>query len=806
MSIRTVASRLTVLSVLVVVTMLAFVAGAWAAPAAPTLTVDELQTLLDDNGGQVDGYFKTVLKGKTVVDIDATVLSITGGSQVGPTSGAALIYFETDDPRITENGGVASGMSGSPLYVDDNGTDKLVGAVSYGNWFTRKAALATPIESMIPIESMPGLATTSVSQLDRMVLTDAGVVDKVLVTMDPEKHAAKAVSGTIVATPLSAVSIGGINPNTKIFKKYAEFLNKRGLSVVRGPETGMSSMTHSIDEPLTEGGSVAALAARGDLWVGGMGTVTYTNADNAIAFGHPLYWTGATGLLMTNAWVDGVFPTEETPYKLMRPGALRGTLTQDRKAGIMGVDGQMPTEIPVVSKARFGAESAETTVLVPAMAMNSSSWDFYGLPALGTWVAGARLFDSLDVPGSVMTTTTVVVKDGSQSWTVVRKNRFNSTGDVTYDSVTDVDSIVTRLQMLSANGIAKPKIQSVKLESSFSATPNLMEVVDVTVAGGLKHGANKATVTYKKWGQVAKSKMDVWFIIPSNVPVSGTLTAFGTTGDDDLFDDFDALDEETVGGGWIDSTTTKEAVDELRKELTNDKLTVSFQPIDLSWVGGEEGEDEEPVDFDPIEASVRTNSVVVGSVSKSAPAIVTVMDPAGTLPYFEYPGITGMIVGTEGGGTLKISRRYVRQSAWAPQGTAKFESGTVFEALLDPMSRNATLRLMYSGDDSSLAATQDVNVKVAAKVKLKPSAKTIKRGKKVTLTATVLPKDSGGKVVFERYSGGRWKAIATRYTVGGKAAYKYKAPLGSNRLRARTIGSAVNAPGTSSKITVKVVK
>ena len=48
-----------------------------AAPTEPTLDLDQLQALLDANGGSVSGYFKTVLKGATIEQIPATVLAIS---------------------------------------------------------------------------------------------------------------------------------------------------------------------------------------------------------------------------------------------------------------------------------------------------------------------------------------------------------------------------------------------------------------------------------------------------------------------------------------------------------------------------------------------------------------------------------------------------------------------------------------------------------------------------------------------------------------------------------------------------------
>ena len=57
-----------------------------------------------------------------------------------------------------------------------------------------------------------------------------------------------------------------------------------------------------------------------------------------------MYYEGTSGVFMSNAWIDGVWPSMETPYKMGRPAGLRGTITQDRGAGIMGVDGKMSPE------------------------------------------------------------------------------------------------------------------------------------------------------------------------------------------------------------------------------------------------------------------------------------------------------------------------------------------------------------------------------------------------------------------------------------------------------------------------------
>lgn len=71
---------------------------------------------------------KTTFKGTAIADVDVRVLAVV--PSIYPWG--KLILLESDDARITRIGGVAGGMSGSPIFVDDGGTQKLIGAISWG--------------------------------------------------------------------------------------------------------------------------------------------------------------------------------------------------------------------------------------------------------------------------------------------------------------------------------------------------------------------------------------------------------------------------------------------------------------------------------------------------------------------------------------------------------------------------------------------------------------------------------------------------------------------------------------------------
>ena len=177
---------------------LALLVGAAPAAAAPppTLGLDALQAELTADGS-VDGYMRTTLTGTTPQDIPVKILAIVDGFYWGK-----LIMFESTDQAITDIGGIAAGMSGSPVYAAVDGPDPIVGAVSYGDSFTlHGTGLATPIEYMTALQSQYGSAAATRAparavRLAEPVVTSSGVVRKLVLGGEPA--ATSAAAGTSV--------------------------------------------------------------------------------------------------------------------------------------------------------------------------------------------------------------------------------------------------------------------------------------------------------------------------------------------------------------------------------------------------------------------------------------------------------------------------------------------------------------------------------------------------------------------------------------------------------------------------------
>ena len=114
---------------------------AFAVPSAVTANV-ALMPLRDLRPGMV-GVGKTVIKGDRVENFDVEILGVQGSEITGET-----IFVKLSGDPINKTGGVAQGMSGSPVYVDG----RLVGAVAFGRAFNDPHyCFLTPIHQMLTL-------------------------------------------------------------------------------------------------------------------------------------------------------------------------------------------------------------------------------------------------------------------------------------------------------------------------------------------------------------------------------------------------------------------------------------------------------------------------------------------------------------------------------------------------------------------------------------------------------------------------------------------------------------------------------
>ncbi|MBQ3113413.1 MAG: hypothetical protein IJC05_03515 [Phascolarctobacterium sp.] len=274
----------------------------------------------------MQGIGKTVIKGDTIEEFNVEILGVSGSE----TAGYSILVRLYGD-LIEKTGGVAQGMSGSPVYVDG----RLVGAVAFGKTFNDPHyCFLTPIHNMLKLIDMP------VSRSGDWLPKGTGLM------------------------------AGGFTPMGMEYLQ--EKLQAFGLEAVAGGGSGSESIGS-----LEPGSAVAASLMQGDLTLGSLGTVTWTDdKGNVLAFGHPFMQRGECNFFMNKVWILGCIPNMQSSYKVGNIGEVIGTFNQDRASGIGGKEGKAPASIPVfvsVSDTGRGQNTAvrvriiEDEKLVPAI-------------------------------------------------------------------------------------------------------------------------------------------------------------------------------------------------------------------------------------------------------------------------------------------------------------------------------------------------------------------------------------------------------------------------------------------------------
>ena len=259
--------------------------------ATPIITVDELRP-------GMHGIAKTVISGADIETFDVEILGVTGSQAEGHS-----ILVKASGDLIERSGGIAQGMSGSPVYI--NG--RLAGAVAYGKAFSDPDyCFLTPIEEMLAMF---------------------------------EKTDARPSAFLPKNSPLMAS--GFTAEGMKYLTEKLAALDLKPLAVPSGQK--------EIDNVLLEpGSSVGVELIRGDIRLGAIGTVTWMDDEGRIlAFGHPFLQRGNADYFMTNAWIFASIPNVESSYKVGALGNTVGAITQDRAVGVAGKINQYPHIIPM---------------------------------------------------------------------------------------------------------------------------------------------------------------------------------------------------------------------------------------------------------------------------------------------------------------------------------------------------------------------------------------------------------------------------------------------------------------------------
>jgi hypothetical protein len=248
--------------------------------------------------------------------------------QEGFGLGFPLVLVRASGPLIDAAGGVAAGMSGSPVLLPHGGGDALLGAIGYTFVDAPGGlALVTPIEAM----RAQGWPAGQASRGGGPSATSAAHA------MDGLRRAGIAP----IATPVLVAGLG--ERALGLLQRELRSASFDTVQVLPGGGSGAA-----VEAPLVPGSAVAIAWVRGDVAVSAIGTLTELDGDRWLAFGHPLLGAGAVDWPLLAARVTAIVPQRRVPFKLADSGdTVLGRLEQDRLAAVGGRLGERPDLLPV---------------------------------------------------------------------------------------------------------------------------------------------------------------------------------------------------------------------------------------------------------------------------------------------------------------------------------------------------------------------------------------------------------------------------------------------------------------------------
>lgn len=314
------------------------------------------------------GYGKTVFTGDRVDIFDVEVLGILRNWDAKSN----MILIKMSGGPL-ERSGIISGMSGSPVYIDN----RLIGSVAYG-WSFSKDAIAgvTPINEMksalLNIQAQEDSVLPATGDWELSSTPQNAFTNLFTASSTPQETMSQA-SNNIRLTPiLSPLVISGVDGD--VLQRMRPFFTTYGLYPVQGGSY-VSPQNKGEKGKLVPGSSVAAILIKGDLNAAVVGTVTYIEGDTVLAFGHPFLQTGNTDIPMASAYVYTILSSQSNSIKMASPLEVVGRISQDRRAGIAGTFGEMSHMIPCrievegSQKLKYDFEIVDNKLLTPSFVL-----------------------------------------------------------------------------------------------------------------------------------------------------------------------------------------------------------------------------------------------------------------------------------------------------------------------------------------------------------------------------------------------------------------------------------------------------
>ena len=416
-------------------------------------------------------YMRTEFANGELADLEMTFVQVVDDFlQPMP-----VIMVESSDPVLIQLGGIAQGMSGSPVF-SEQGT---LGAIAYG--FTAQDNppfyfFATPIEWVIGSQG----------------------------TVPAAKPAATWDGARITPLEIPLVSTGLHGPPAA-----------GGGSFPLG-EAVSAGLTQERQESFEAGRPLAVGLLLGEITGGGIGTISYVDGNRIYGFGHPMFGAGPVELPIIEAKVLGEISNLSAPFKFatLNP-TVRGIITEDRLPAIRGVLDEEPELVPISSMYTFPSGSElDLTHRMPTVGL-----DPYTTLSLLTNAFFGPLYNRIeDEPDHSVRVTTNISFTGTDS--VLARTRLYAEPDGRLFSLIGAATgdLSFALQELMTRNDYALQVSEAEIQVEMIPEPRFAQVVEVTADTVAGLGSTLAISASLRVGRRADRDVGLELAIPDTIP------------------------------------------------------------------------------------------------------------------------------------------------------------------------------------------------------------------------------------------------------------------------------------------------
>lgn len=541
------------------------------------------------------GIARTVFQGREIVSFPLEILSVI--ERKGTPR--HLILVRASGPLMERTGGIAAGMSGSPVFVEG----KLVGAIGYGWDFSdHRIGLVTPIEDMASVWDWPerlppfsrplpqgltlftsedkvpeenaspnpgekepdenennndvdSMEEENSDRQDTSLSFPFGAKDPILLEVTREETNVNV--NRILRERAAPLLVDGLSPRAA--KSLETDLGTRILAM--GTGSGGSDLPVEYDAHMTPGDAIGVLLAWGDITIGATGTLTAVGKDGRfLGFAHPFLNRGAVVFPVTKAWVHDVIPSLESPFKLGSPQAIIGTVTQDRPQAIGGRIG-------------YFAPSVSFTVTVRNQETKKSVIKRFHVvddPFLVAKIAPAAMLGIVDDEwgrvGQGTAHVTVSISGGGleKGWT--RANMFFSPEDLARDTIKEFSDLV---DIFSTNEFLEVKPLGFRIDVELTQAPRVLFIEDVEIDPKEAAPGSDVTITVKL-RPYRRNPLTKTFTLRVPEGAQGTCDVLVRGGG------IAEPEQESILQGWRSIAAFEELLSELNAKESNNELVVEL--------------------------------------------------------------------------------------------------------------------------------------------------------------------------------------------------------------------------------------